>query len=80
VLFASTSRRARITKVENPKISDPLVGDALRLLHGNVAHHWTVASLAAGTGVSRALLARRFTAPVGQPPSTDSTPTTAPLR
>ena len=47
---------------------DPVVGAALRLLHEQPAHHWTVASLAAGTGVSRAALARRFTAMVGEPP------------
>ncbi len=30
---------------------DPVVGQALRLLHGDPAHPWTVASLAAGAGV-----------------------------
>ncbi|GII27739.1 AraC family transcriptional regulator [Planotetraspora mira] len=49
---------------------DPVVGTALRLLHDNPAHPWTVASLAARTGVSRAALARRFTEMVGQPPMT----------
>jgi AraC-like DNA-binding protein len=47
---------------------DPVVGRALRLLHSNPAHPWTVASLAAETGVSRAALARRFTELVGEPP------------
>ncbi|MER7893832.1 AraC family transcriptional regulator [Micromonospora sp. NPDC094482] len=47
---------------------DPVVGKALRLLHNNPAQPWTVASLAAQTGVSRAALARRFTALVGEPP------------
>ena len=32
------------------------------------AHPWTVASLAAKAGVSRAALARRFTELVGEPP------------
>src|SRR6266540_5371389 len=41
--------------------SDPVVGRALQLLHHNPAHPWTVATLAAKTGVSRAALARRFT-------------------
>jgi AraC-like DNA-binding protein len=50
--------------------SDPLVGRALRLLHNNPAHPWTVAKLAAETGVSRAALARRFTELVGEPPMT----------
>lgn len=47
---------------------DPVVGRALRLMHHNIAHHWTVASLANQVGVSRALLARRFTELVGSTP------------
>ena len=47
---------------------DPVVGPALRLLHHNPAHPWTVATLARETGVSRAALARRFTELVGEPP------------
>ncbi|MGW0523231.1 AraC family transcriptional regulator [Crossiella sp. NPDC003009] len=49
---------------------DPVVGPALRLLHANPAHPWTLAALASATEVSRANLARRFTALVGQPPMT----------
>ena len=49
---------------------DPVVGRALRLLHNNPAHPWTVATLAAEVGVSRAALARRFTELVGEPPMT----------
>jgi AraC-like DNA-binding protein len=48
--------------------ADRVVGRALALLHHNPAHPWTVASLAAATGVSRATLARRFTDLVGEPP------------
>ncbi|WP_130348836.1 AraC family transcriptional regulator [Herbihabitans rhizosphaerae] len=48
--------------------SDPIVGAALRLLHNDPAHQWTVATLAAAVGVSRAALARRFTDLVGEPP------------
>ncbi|MFI6257626.1 AraC family transcriptional regulator [Micromonospora zamorensis] len=48
--------------------SDPIVGRALQMLHNNPAQPWTVASLAARTGVSRAALARRFTELVGEPP------------
>ena len=47
---------------------DPVVGPALRLLHHEPARPWTVAALAAETGVSRAALARRFTELVGEPP------------
>jgi AraC-like DNA-binding protein len=49
-------------------LGDPVVGRALRLLHSNPAHPWTVATLAAAAGVSRAALARRFTELVGEPP------------
>ena len=48
--------------------ADPVVGPALRLLHHEPARPWTVAALAAETGVSRAALARRFTELVGEPP------------
>ena len=48
--------------------SDPVVGPALRMLHNDPAHPWTVAALARATGVSRAGLARRFTELVGEPP------------
>jgi AraC-like DNA-binding protein len=50
--------------------TDPIAGCALRLLHNNPAHPWTVASLAREVGVSRAALARRFSELVGQPPMT----------
>jgi AraC-like DNA-binding protein len=50
--------------------SDPVVGHALRLMHHNPAHPWTVASLARETRVSRAALARRFNELVGEPPMT----------
>ncbi|WLQ37364.1 AraC family transcriptional regulator [Streptomyces castrisilvae] len=49
-------------------MADPVVGRALRLLRDEPAHPWTVAGLAARTGVSRAALARRFTDLVGEPP------------
>lgn len=49
---------------------DPVVGPALRMIHHNPAHHWTVASLAEATNVSRATLARRFNDLVGEPPMT----------
>ncbi|MFD3684008.1 AraC family transcriptional regulator [Nocardiopsis sp. NPDC058631] len=49
-------------------MGDPVVGRALRLLHDAPERPWTVAALADGCGVSRAALARRFTALVGEPP------------
>jgi len=48
--------------------SDPRVGHVLRLLENDPARAWTVAELAARAGVSRAVLARRFTELVGEPP------------
>ena len=50
--------------------SDPVVGTALRLMQNNPAEPWTVASLASEVNVSRAVLARRFTELVGEPPMT----------
>ncbi|MFD7635164.1 helix-turn-helix transcriptional regulator, partial [Streptomyces sp. NPDC059873] len=49
-------------------MADPAVGNALRLLQNEPARPWTVASLAAACGVSRAGLARRFSELVGEPP------------
>lgn len=49
---------------------DPVVGDALRLLHAEPAAAWTVSGLAGRAGVSRATLAKRFTDLVGEPPLT----------
>ncbi|MDX3854252.1 AraC family transcriptional regulator [Streptomyces sp. AK02-01A] len=49
-------------------MADPAVGSALRLLQNEPARPWTVASLAAACGISRAGLARRFTELVGEPP------------
>ncbi len=47
---------------------DPVVGHALRLIHDDPAHPWTVAELAREAGVSRAALARHFNELVGEPP------------
>jgi AraC-like DNA-binding protein len=48
--------------------ADPVVGQALRLMQHQPAQPWTVAKLAANAGISRAALARRFTAAVGEAP------------
>ena len=48
--------------------ADPIVGRALKLLQHHPAEPWTIASLAAELGLSRAALARRFTELVGEPP------------
>ena len=49
-------------------LGDPVVGTALRLVHSQPAQPWTVESLAARSGSSRAVLARRFADMVGEPP------------
>lgn len=47
---------------------DPVVGAALRAIHQDPAAPWTVESLGAQAGLSRAAFARRFTQLLGQPP------------
>jgi AraC-like DNA-binding protein len=49
-------------------LADPVVARALRAIHDDPARPWTVPELAAVVGHSRATLARRFAALVGQPP------------
>lgn len=49
-------------------LRDPVVTTALRAIHEDPAQGWTVESLAARAGTSRATFARRFTAAVGEPP------------
>jgi AraC-like DNA-binding protein len=48
----------------------PGVGRALRLLHAEAARDWTVAELAREAGLSRTVLAERFTELLGMPPMT----------
>jgi AraC-like DNA-binding protein len=50
--------------------ADPIVGRVIRIMQNDPGQPWTVASLAAAVGVSRALLARRFHELVGEPPMT----------
>ena len=49
-------------------LADPMLAPALREMHGDVAHGWTVERLAAVASVSRAVFARRFTRTVGLTP------------
>jgi AraC-like DNA-binding protein len=50
-------------------LTDPIAGPALAVLHTQPGHDWTIPSLAAAIGVSRATLARRFPAQVGCTPA-----------
>jgi AraC-like DNA-binding protein len=49
-------------------VRDPVVGQALAALHGQANDAWTVERLARVVGVSRSVLAERFTELVGHPP------------
>ena len=49
-------------------LRDPAIGRALTLLHERPASTWTIEHLAREVGVSRSVLANRFTRLVGQPP------------
>lgn len=49
-------------------VNDPYVGKALRLLHTNPIHDWTVDELAHEVAVSRSVLAQRFTDLIGEAP------------
>ena len=49
-------------------LRDPCVGKALSLLHAAAAQDWTLEELAKAAGVSRSVLAERFTEVVGIPP------------
>ncbi|ATL30624.1 AraC family transcriptional regulator [Streptomyces formicae] len=49
-------------------LADPVVAAALRAIHSDPAHPWTVGELGALSSLSRAPFARRFTASVGTPP------------
>ena len=53
----------------HPAGTDPVAGPALAVLHTQPSRDWTVPSLAAAIGVSRATLARRFPAQVGCTPA-----------
>src|SRR5579859_1341088 len=49
---------------------DPIVGKSLGLLHGRIAHPWTIADLADQVGISRSALVERFTRFLSEPPMT----------
>ncbi|WP_330253718.1 AraC family transcriptional regulator [Nocardia sp. NBC_00565] len=51
-------------------LRDPEVSRAMEFMHEDPGWAWTVEELAGKVGVSRATLARRFTALVGEPPLT----------
>jgi len=64
--YAETSERLDTDWLQGLK--DPHVGRALAIMHDRLAHPWTADELAREVGVSRSVLAERFTATVGEPP------------
>jgi AraC family transcriptional regulator, activator of mtrCDE len=72
VLFIEAIRAgiARVPKISRlmSAVYDPQIGKALSLIHGDVAHAWTVESLAAAIGMSRSRFAERFRELVGSAP------------
>jgi AraC-like DNA-binding protein len=51
-------------------LRDTGIGRAIRLLHAEPAHHWTLTDLAREAGLSRTVLAERFSELLGMPPMT----------
>ena len=49
-------------------LADPSLARALRCIHADVAHHWTVAELAREAGLSRSTFSDRFTQRIGMAP------------
>lgn len=74
-LFVDTLRRYVAGLPEQQKgwlagARDPIVGKSLGLLHGRIAHPWTIAALANEVGISRSALVERFTRYLAEPPMT----------
>jgi AraC-like DNA-binding protein len=73
VLFIETLRRFIQDLPDEQKgwlagARDPVIGEALALLHKNPSHPWTIANLAHQVGVSRTRFAERFRHFLGEPP------------
>ena len=49
-------------------LADPHLGKALKAMHGDPAHRWTLAELANRAGLSRSVFAQRFRERVGETP------------
>lgn len=47
---------------------DPIVGRSLALMHGRVAHPWTIADVADEVGISWSALVERFSRCLAEPP------------
>jgi AraC-like DNA-binding protein len=49
-------------------LADPRLGSAIRAMHEDTAHAWTIDALASRVGMSRSAFAARFRERVGEPP------------
>lgn len=49
-------------------VQDQNIGQALKLMHGDIAHDWTLSELANACYMSRSVFAERFKKLVGEPP------------
>jgi AraC-like DNA-binding protein len=58
----------RLIEVLLVGLADPILARALRRLHSNVAHAWSVEELAREAGLSRSAFSERFSQKVGVPP------------
>jgi AraC-like DNA-binding protein len=73
LLFVEVLRRHMEELGENEigwlaALKDPMVGKALELMHGDLAHPWTLEALGRCVGLSRSALADRFRHILGEPP------------
>jgi AraC-like DNA-binding protein len=73
LLFVEVLRRYATSLPPSSKgwfaaLNDPIVGRALRFVHGDPARRWTVDDLAREAGSSRTVLAERFQSVLGQAP------------
>jgi AraC-like DNA-binding protein len=73
LLFVEGMRRHIESLPENQTgwlagLRDPHVAKVLSLMHERPTENWTVETLAESAGVSRSVLAQRFTGLIGQPP------------
>jgi len=75
LLFIEAVRRYAEAQGEGARswlagLKDPQVGQAITLIHQDPAYPWTLDELARRVGVSRTVIAERFTEHVGMPPMT----------